>query len=131
MAKKPSEVKVKIVKVERDPVELRTRVIIYLSQNGSNPVEEMRTLERYNKPHEEIKRDHWAAILKQAGLPPETNGTWDVNAGCEMCPCSPGFETDYFDNFEVWVTYEYVNEQGQTMSRLSTRKCGMCCGDRG
>ena len=127
MAKAQPKVRVQIVKVERRTLTRKQMgraqyARIYLHQQDSTPVGEMLTLERYNKPHEEIKRDHWAAILKKAGLPANTKGKWNVHAGCSMCPCSPGFVTDFKEWVAIWVTYKYVNEQGKTMTRPVNRE---------
>lgn len=73
--------------------------------------------ERYNKPHKHLKKLLKIA-LKAAGVPSEEvdnlSFTWNIHAGCSMCPCSPGFiikNATSLNHKDVSIEYEYVNKE--------------------
>lgn len=51
-------------------------------------------------------------VLRMMSLPAGTGHRWSRNAGCSMCPCSPGFILDgvpHPSRFDLWV--EVAGEQ--------------------
>ena len=57
-----------------------------------------------------LYREFLPLVLQKAGLPTDTKARWSRNAGCGMCPCSPGFILDLpgggENRFDVWATLE-------------------------
>jgi hypothetical protein len=64
--------------------------IIYFSVDKESVLENLEN--RRSRPHTEYRKLINEA-LTAAGLPTNTGykWTWNVKAGCSMCPCSPGF----------------------------------------
>ena len=59
---------------------------------------------RTNRPHELYAQHVMPTVLDALGLRADVRFTWSVNAGCRMCPCSPGFIIFPADSRDVYVT---------------------------
>ena len=85
---------------------------IYFWRDNYNPVGEILTGERYNKPYN-FFRKYIPEALKMAEYPGGANNLkvkWSQKAGCS-CPCSPGFiitNSIYYE--DLHVTYRIVEE---------------------
>lgn len=51
-----------------------------------------------------VYRKMLPAIFKHFKLPETTKASWSKNAGCSMCPCSPGFILDYMGSYDLCVS---------------------------
>jgi hypothetical protein len=87
---------------------------IYFWVENYNPIEEMRSGYRWNKPHIEYRR-MLPEVFRQIDLPENLKVTWSQKAGCP-CGCSPGFiitlpQPNWPRNtnprFDVSVVYTY------------------------
>jgi hypothetical protein len=58
---------------------------------------------RTNRPWR-LYRKALPAIFKHFGLSENTGASWSRNAGCSMCPCSPGFILDFMGGYDLCVT---------------------------
>jgi len=92
----------------RDRSEKAKKPRIYLFAENYNPIEDMKSGERWNKPHLQIK-PLLAEVFRRLGH--EIVGwtfTWNQKAGCG-CGCSPGFVVGgcptNIEIFDVWLTY--------------------------
>jgi len=78
-------------------------------KDGYNPLLDIFTGERYNKPYKLFRKQVLPWLVELLGIDPEAKISWSKNAGCTMCPCSSGFIV-HDPNFrkDVWVDYMYV-----------------------
>jgi hypothetical protein len=113
---------VKIIKSERherplndrrDWKDYRKAPRIYIWVKNYNPINDIFTGERYDKPYKNI-RPMLPDVLRELGINPEgLRFRWSRYAGCS-CPCSPGFIVSGYvpksgdDYFDIHIEYEYV-----------------------
>lgn len=50
------------------------------------------------------------AVLTAVGLDPSAKLRWSQRAGCNMCPCSPGFIVEAEGDEDIFVTYRVEDE---------------------
>lgn len=86
---------------------------IYIWVKNYNPIHDIGTGERYNKPYRDI-RPMLPEILTKLGINPDgLKFRWSRYAGC-TCPCSPGFIVSGYvpksseDYFDIHIEYEHV-----------------------
>lgn len=56
-------------------------------------------------------RERVPDILRRLNLPADTTVSYSKNAGCKMCPCSPGFIIRGTDNGnDIWAKFKLVRD---------------------
>ncbi len=86
---------------------------LYFHHVGENVFDQL--ISRHFRP-QQLYRHFLPEVFRQVQLPEGTTAKWSQNAGCSMCPCSPGFiiETTMAGHFDVWVDFTVEGEKTPT-----------------
>jgi glutamate/tyrosine decarboxylase-like PLP-dependent enzyme len=82
---------------------------IYFSPKGETIIDQL--YNRRSRPYNAY-RTLIPQVLKQLGYTYEEiqkmKFNWSQKAGCNMCPCSPGFLVEGLEDVDIWVSVEAV-----------------------